>query len=371
MTIEEAQTKLASVRSCAEIMDPLVYERAMRVAQHEEADRVPIWDFIDSWELFQTLAPGVEDPVQATARVYHALEIDFCRAIHRPRAPAEEGICSENTDWAIKVSGRTTWKIRRPINNLPDLQHFVAQLPAPPSPEDCLPTVATVAQWRDILAPHTFYVPGHGVGFHAAYDLMGLQLFSVLLYDAPREIQALIEYHNAVAIAHCQAFAQARLSPFFFIGDDIAYKNKLMFGPKTLRQLFFPYLQRMCEILNPAGYKVIFHSDGDITSILPDLIACGVAGINPLETAAGMDIAFIKKEYGQDLILVGGVDCSQILPLGTPEIIRQEVRRVLRAGARGGGMFIGSSSEIVPSTPLENIFAFYEACKEFGRYPIQ
>lgn len=370
MTIDEARAIIAAARPCREVMDPVVYDRAMRAANHEEPDRVPIWDYLDSWDLFQQLAPGIEDPELATATVFNALEIDFARSVNAPRPVWAEGEEAEGETWGRKTSGRTVWVTKRPINSVEDLRRHVTEMPEPPTPLECLPTVAAIAQRRDKFAPQTFYVPGHGVGFHAAYGMMGLDLFSLMLYDAPDEVRALIENLNAGAVAHCRAFAEAQLSPFFFIGDDIAYKNKLMFSPATLRELFFPYLRRMCEVLNAGGMKVIFHSDGDITPILPDLIECGVAGINPLETMAGMDIAGVKREYGRDLILVGGVDCSQVLPLGTPARIRQEVRQVLADGARGGGMFIGSSSEIVPATPLENIHAFYEACREFGRYPM-
>jgi len=370
MTTDEARDIITNAKPCRGIMDPVVWDRAIRAANHEEPDRVPLWDYIDSWDLFQELAPGIDDPVQATATVYNTLEIDFARSINAPRSQANEGDHSEGETWGYATSGRTVWVTKYPINNVDDLKRFVADLPAPPTPEDCLPTVATIASYRDIFAPQTFYVPGQGVGFHAAYGTMSMDLFALMLYDAPDEVRALIEFYNAGAVAHCQAFAEANLSPFFFIGDDIAYKQKLMFSPAMLQELFFPYLKRMCDVLNGAGMKVVFHSDGDITSILPDLIEAGVAGINPVETMAGMDVGFVKREYGRDLILVGGVDCSQVIPLGTPERIRREVRQVLSDGGRGGGMFIGSSSEIVPATPLANIHALYDACKELGRYPL-
>lgn len=370
MTTEEARQIIAEARPVREIMDPLVYDRCMKAANHEEGDRVPMWDYIDSWDLFQEIAPGEDDPIRATAKVFNTLEVDFCRSINAPRALEHEGEEWGDEHAGRKTSGRTIWVTRYPINDVDELKEYVGRLAEPPALEAVLPEVAHIAGVRDLFAPETFYVPGHGVGFHGAYGTMSMDQFAYMVYDAPGEIQQLIEYLNECALVRCRAYAQAQLSPFFFIGDDIAYKNKLMFSPQTLRKLFFPYLKKMCDILNPAGIKVIFHSDGDITSILPDLIECGVAGINPVETMAGMDVGFVKREYGEDLILVGGVDCSQVIPLGTPETIRAEVKRVLSEGARGGGMFIGSSSEIVPCTPVENIYAFYEACREFGRYPL-
>lgn len=371
MNAQEARAIIAGARPVSEIMDPLVYDRCMKAANHEEGDRVPMWDYIDSWDLFQQIAPEEDDPVRATAKVFNTLEVDFCRSINAPRANANEGDHVEGEQYATTTSGRTVWVTRFPINNVAELKNFVANLGPAPTVEDVLPGVAAMVAVRDQFAPETFYVPGQGIGFHQAYGTMSMDQFALMLYDAPAEICTLIEHYNDAACAVCEGYAEAKLSPFFFVGDDIAYKNKLMFSPKMLEELFFPYLKKMCKIMNLAGIKVIYHSDGDITSILPQLIECGVAGINPVETMAGMDVGFVKREYGRDLIQVGGVDCSQVIPLGTPETIRREVKKILAEGARGGGMFIGSSSEIVPATPLENIHAFYDACKEFGRYPLE
>jgi len=105
--------------------------------------------------------------------------------------------------------------------------------------------------------------------------------------------------------------------------------------------------------------------------ILDDMIDVGIDGLNPIEPLAGMDIGYLKKRYGKDLVLVGGVDCSQLLPLGSAEDVVRGTKGVLRLAGQGGGLFIGSSSEIVPSTPVENILAFYETCRTAGRYPLR
>lgn len=120
-----------------------------------------------------------------------------------------------------------------------------------------------------------------------------------------------------------------------------------------------------------AGIKVIFHSDGNLWQILDDLLNAGIDGLNPIEPLAGMDLGKLKRRYGKRLVLVGGIDCSVLLPLGTPEQIHNAVKEAIRVAAPGGGFFIGSSSEITPSTPLENVLAFFEACRTHGRYPVQ
>jgi uroporphyrinogen decarboxylase len=176
---------------------------------------------------------------------------------------------------------------------------------------------------------------------------------------------------NANAARICHAAARERLAPLFFIGDDIAYKNGLLFSPKFLRETFLPCLRACCEPLNNVGIKVIYHSDGNLMDIVDDLVEAGIAGLNPIETIAGMDLGVLKKRYGRRLILVGGMDCSQLLPLGTVGEIRAAVKKAMHLAAPHGGLFIGSSSEIVPATPLENVLAFYEACRNYGRYPIR
>ena len=130
-------------------------------------------------------------------------------------------------------------------------------------------------------------------------------------------------------------------------------------------------LRACCEPLKRAGIKVIFHSDGNVMEILDDMIESGIDGLNPIEPIAGMDIAYLKKKYYKKLILVGNLDCSQILPLGTKEEVIEATKKCIRDASKGGGHFIGSSSEITPSTPLENILAFYRTIHEYGRYPIK
>jgi uroporphyrinogen decarboxylase len=105
--------------------------------------------------------------------------------------------------------------------------------------------------------------------------------------------------------------------------------------------------------------------------IIEDLLATGIRGLNPIEPLAGNDLGELKRRYGRRLIMVGNVDCSQTLPLGTVDDVREAVKTCLQQAGHGGGLFIGSSSEIVPATPVENILAFYEACHEYGRYPLK
>jgi len=348
-----------------ELLDPKVYERILTSADHAEPDRVPIWDYLDNRATVDHFAPGETDLLKANVKVYHGLGIDLCRGYGGSYSEADDGTTTEHT----KISGRTSWLIDYPIKTLDDLARH-------PLPEVDKAKMRT--EWRghlrrviEAFAPTTMFVPGAGCGFHAVYGLMGLELFSYAMFDRPDDVQRLLDGYGRQAVAAAEMAAEERLAPLFFIGDDIAYKDKLMFSPDYLRRTCVQMIADMCEPLRRAGIKVVFHSDGNLDDILDDLVEAGIAGINPIEPLAGMDIGRLKRRYGKRLILVGNVDCSVVLPLGSRQDVIEATRACLRAGAPGGGHFIGSSSEITPATPLENVLAFYETCRNDGRYPIR
>ena len=149
------------------------------------------------------------------------------------------------------------------------------------------------------------------------------------------------------------------------MGGDIAMKGSLLFSPQALRELLLPGLRRIIEPLKVAGLAVIYHSDGDVTAFGDELTGAGIDGLHPCEPVAGVDLAALRRRYGRNLVLVGGIDASQVLPFGTPAEIRAEVVRCLGAAA-GGGYILGSSAEIGPAMPLENVDAYAAALCELN-----
>jgi uroporphyrinogen decarboxylase len=162
------------------------------------------------------------------------------------------------------------------------------------------------------------------------------------------------------------------ISPVTWIFGDVAYKNRLIFSPRYLRQHgFFRRISEICELYHSYGLKVIFHSDGDISPIIPDLISAGVDAIAPVDILAGMDLCNLKEVYGQKIALVGGIDVENVLRQGTPETVHQAVLQALQVAAQGGGLILGSSSEeLFEELPLENILALIQTTWECGWYPI-
>lgn len=352
-------------------VDEQVWARIEASMHFREGDRVPIWDYIDNPATIKHFRQSGDDYATTMVRVYHGLGIDLCRGYGRSFGQEEEGSLLGEGRGQHRVSGQTAWKVHYEIESVEDLRQYLSK--AEPVAWEWIRSqwVAGIRQEQQRFAPYTLFVPPGGCGFHAAYGLMGQERFAYAIYDAPNEVEALLELEGESAYRYAKVSAEEQLCPLYFIGDDIAYKNGLLFSPSFLRRTFIPMLKRCIEPLHEAGIKVIFHSDGNLWQIMDDLIQAGIDGLNPLEPIAGMELELLKKRYGDRLILVGGIDCSQLLPLATPDEIRNAVKRAMQVAAPGGGFFIGSSSEINPATPLENVLAFYEACRDYGRYPVE
>jgi uroporphyrinogen decarboxylase len=122
-----------------------------------------------------------------------------------------------------------------------------------------------------------------------------------------------------------------------------------------------------------APRRIFFHTDGDVFSLIDDFIEIGVDILNPIQTSAGKmsDLDGLKKHYGKNMVFCGGIDTHHILPNGTPEEVRQEVRRVIQILGPGGGYMVASVHTVMNDVPPENVLAMVDAVEEFGRYPIR
>jgi uroporphyrinogen decarboxylase len=153
--------------------------------------------------------------------------------------------------------------------------------------------------------------------------------------------------------------------------DDVAGQQTLLLSPKTYRKLIQPRHRQLFRFIKAqAPVKVFFHSCGAVKPLIAGFLEAGVDILNPVQiSAVGMDLAALKREFGQDLVFWGGgVDTQRVLGTGTPEEIRQDVRRNIEALAPGGGFVFAAVHDIQPNVPPENVMAMWGAWREFGAY---
>ncbi len=157
-----------------------------------------------------------------------------------------------------------------------------------------------------------------------------------------------------------------------FEGDDVAGQNKLLISPKTYRQIVKPRHKELFAAIKKAAphVKIFFHSCGAIRPLIPDLIEIGVDILNPVQiNSAGMDPFELKKDFGKDLVFWGGgVDTQKVFSTGTPQEVRDDVKRNIEALAPGGGFVFNTVHNTQADVPPENFMAMWETLQEYGAY---
>ena len=197
-------------------------------------------------------------------------------------------------------------------------------------------------------------------GMEQAYiDLMVNQEMALYCLDKLFDLA----YTNTVRIFE-QAPGQVNLC---YVAEDFGSQESLLFSPKIIREIFIPRMKRIIDLAHQAGAYVFYHSDGAIRPILPDMIAAGIDIHNPIQwRCKGMEREGIKRDFGDKLVLHGGVDNQHTLAFGSVADVRAEVLYNIEVLGKGGGYILAPCHNIQAVSPPENIVAMYETGYEYG-----
>jgi uroporphyrinogen decarboxylase len=378
--------------------------RVRSAIQHEDSDRIPcdllatteVWDMLI--EHFQPDTTGLEDMSWLEPEreaVMRLLEVD-CRLFSYDmfcRPPEEMVKPGARVDWwssLIRSTPNRMWRQIAPDGTLYDVwgAHYKIEEHLFGRYEGFVTWVlgeaATVAELRDYPWPQPDWWdfselpamidrlqqdgPFHvrfrlGSFFEQAWALRGLEQFMLDIgmgspiagYIMDRILEVHLENLRAVL-----DLAGDRLD-MVYTYDDVATQNSLLISPKSWRKLVKPRHRKILDLIHSYGKPAMYHCDGAVAPLIPELIDIGVDVLNPIQPdSKGMDPAGLKATYGQQLTFHGGVDIIRTLPRGTPEQIRSEVRARVQTLGQGGGYIMCSSHHIQPDTPLENVLAMYE-----------
>ena len=181
-----------------------------------------------------------------------------------------------------------------------------------------------------------------------------------------RLLDALMEIHLATLAKVIDAVGD--LADVIRFGDDLGMDRGPLMSPDTYRRHFKPrqtvlnaYVHQHSEL------KTFLHSCGSIHKLMPDLIEAGFDIINPVQiTAKDMEPERLKQDFGKDITFWGGgADTRKVLPLGTPEAVKDHVRHNIETFAPGGGFVFVPAHNMLPDIPPENIEAMFEAVDEY------
>jgi hypothetical protein len=345
-------------------------ERVLRTIRFEETDRVPLYDIIQCDPVIEHYAGRtltVEDG-ERTVGIAVGRTLDMVRAVSGPNRPRTE----TNPDgFEIRNERWTSWIVSRPFT---DFDGFTAWVKDQIGQLDALTfTDAFRNELHDTVRRHsaafaegdptgrmdpTVFVLESGIGLTEMYHAPGMELFVELMMTDPGLVEEWFDARNRAELRKVAVIANPELIPVALVYDDIACKNGPMFAPDWLRQYWVGGLRKLVEAWHSRGTYCLFHSDGNLWSVLDDLVACGIDGLNPLEVMADMTVGAVRQRYPR-LFLTGGIDVSQLLTYGTPGEVRAACQQAI-ADTSGCGYFLGSSTELHWDVPLANAQAMFE-----------
>lgn len=236
---------------------------------------------------------------------------------------------------------------------------------------------AGLAEEARTLYEQTDYAVEASCGFYSffetGYALRGYEQLFIDFIQQPDFVLALFGKLLEINLAGTKRFLDAA-GPFITIfrtADDLASQNGLLMSPKMYRRFLKPFHQQYIQFVKThSDAKVLFHSDGNVTPLLDDLIEIGVDVLNPVQPSALGDLAALKARYGDRISFSGAIDTQRVLPEGSVDDVRAEVRRRIGELGPGGGYILSSVHSILVDVPPQNVLAMADAAREFGRYPL-
>ena len=376
-------------------------ERVMQALDHREPDRVPI-DFGSTYMTSITLPPylalekalglppqpprfhtPLSKVVLPREDILRRFRVDT-RGVPRPNAPATWRNQVQE-DGTIRDEFGVIWKqpsgcdhyefFHGPFEGHPTLSDLQA-FPWPDDPDNPRRVAGARDRARHLYEDTDYAVmaaiPGGFVTW--AQFMRGFEGWFIDLAADPKFAMALMDRVLDFLLALADTLLE-EVGPYVQIvtfGDDLAIQDGLMMSMRMFRKLIKPRLRRVFDFIrSKCDAKLWFHTDGAVVPLIPDLIELGIDILDPIQvTAKGMDdTAYLKREFGDDLVFWGGIDTQQLLPFGSPEEVRADVRRRVRDLATGGGYVLNSVHNIQGDVGPENIVAMFDEAYAFGTYP--
>ncbi len=243
-----------------------------------------------------------------------------------------------------------------------------------PDPDDVLRFKDLKNQLKDYYRENENYVislsQSYGGILETALWIRGFMDFYMDLASKTKESEFLLDSITEYFIAFNRNYLAAVSGDvdILAIGDDYGMQDRTIMDPDLWRKTIKPRYKKLIEsIKNKYSHiKIFHHSCGAIKPIINDLIEIGVDILNPIQPAAkDMDPAGLKKDFGNKITFHGGIDIQHLLMEKTPEEIKKEVFKIINILACDGGYIVAPSHNIQANTPVENIFAFYDAVLDF------
>lgn len=349
-------------------------ERFLRTMRYQEVDHPPIsipgpWPVTRKrWEQ-EGLPKGVDLYEYFQLPPYKMRHVGFNTVLY---PPFEEKILEKTEDYVIKVDARGV-----KVKNFSDESSMPVHLEYPVKGRESLAWLREKLDgdtpgrldpdWLEKIktAGKDDYLTicNGGMYFGFLNEHMGTEQLMTTYFDDPDFIHEV----NDLQCRCCERGLNTVLPEFKldFIGyhEDMAYKNGPLISPKMFKEFMSPYYARIFKITEK--YSIDLHfmdSDGNIWELIPLWLELGINILTPMEAAAGMDVAALRKEFGRELRMCGGFD-KRIMASSNKEDIKKELER-LRPVIEDGGYIPGLDHSAPPDIPFENVRYYMDCLKQ-------
>ncbi len=340
-------------------------DRVFTTLSHNEPDKVPKGEIGIAPDLVsRMLGDQQADRHSGLMQCLELLKMDIINTSLSGPPSWEIGRDSEGRlitedAWGLKrVHQEASEKMEPAIHDIADVQSYEVPTEDMYDPSD-------TKWWAD---ESDYFIFGQTGGCHdnllALFGWENAMVYSQIEPDVMKDLAKRIgELHAQLGRKLAESGADLVL-----VADDLAFNSGTFFSPTSLRKLIFPILKEEVREIKKSGVPVMLHSDGNLNDVMDDLIDCGFDGLQSLQPSAGMDIGEIKDKYGKKLTLMGNLDLDYLLPFGTTEEVRAEVRSVIKSAAPGGGFILSTCNILTRDIPVENALAMYDEAERSGWY---
>ncbi len=386
-------------------------DRVLTALAHQQPDRCPV-DFLATNEIWDKLLAHFQPDAASVGSsdyfdprreaILRQLEID-CRVVSYdmfcdpPGAALAPGATIEWWDVLSRSTPCRMWRQRLPDGKMAEIfgrQMRIARNPTGAYEENCwypLADCTTVEQLKAYRFPDPDWwdyrplpavidhmnreQPYHirfriGSVFEVAWQLRGMSSFLTDMAMEPSIPRYIMERLTDIYVENTRRvleIAGDKLDAVYFY-DDVASQKSLLISRSMWAEFIRPCHERIIAVARQYHKTVMYHSDGALRPLLPDLIDMGVDVLNPVQAdAKGMEPEGLKADFGDKLVFHGGIDIIKTLPQGTVEDVRREVSERIRVLGRNGGYVLCSSHHIQSDTPLENVLAMYDLALRASR----
>jgi uroporphyrinogen decarboxylase len=218
-----------------------------------------------------------------------------------------------------------------------------------------------------------YFIVRHGDATFSMPDGTHMQEFAYRLSDDRQGLKAEASAMVDEAIRNAEQYAKHRDRSGsgldgFALCADYCYNTGPFLSPRLFGELITPYLARLTQAYRDLGFYVIKHTDGNIMPVLDQLVQTNPHALHSIDPQGGVDIAEVKRLYGDQVCLIGNVSCA-MLDTGTEEEVIESTRYALRSGMPGYGYIFSTSNCIYTGMRLSRYEIMLDVWRKEGNYP--